>query len=265
MGLAVYAGIIGLMMSLEKSLIFFPASFPHGDWAPAELEFEDVFFSAGDGTKLHGWYVPAPHARGTLLLAHGNAGNLTGRADKIRLFQQRLHLNVFAFDYRGYGKSEGSPSEAGIIDDGQSALNWLAKHKGVESGRVVLYGESLGGGVMVDLASRSPCRALILESTFTSLPDVAASVFPWIPVRWLMRHRLDSASKIGRVSAPLLQLHGQSDRVIPFAIGQRLFQQAREPKQLVALPLHDHNDPLPDEWIEAMAAFLDRCPEHQEK
>lgn len=253
---AVYLGVLILMMALEKSLVFFPVKYPEGEWSPPGLVFEDAWFKAADGTKLHGWYVPCDRPRAHLVYAHGNAGNLSHRWPNLKLFRDRLDVDVLIFDYRGYGRSEGDPSEAGIVADAEAARAWLAEKVGVGESDVVLYGESLGGGVMVDLASRLAPRGLILESTFPSLPDVAAHHYPIFPVRLLMRTRLDSASKIGRYHGPLLQGHGDVDSIIPYSLGQQLFVLANEPKRFVTLAGHDHNDPIPDEWIAAMDEFL---------
>ena len=252
----IYVGVVVLLSAFERSFIFFPTKHPDGDWDPAYLAFEDVWFTSADGVKLHGWYVPHESPVAYLLVAHGNAGNLSHRAPLLAQLHRRVGAAVLIFDYRGYGRSEGSPEEAGIIADAEAARGWLARRAGVDAGDVVLYGESLGGGVMVDLAGRTPTKALILESTFTSLPDVAARVFPWIPVHLAMRTRLDSLSKIGRHRGRLLQFHGDADAVIPYDLGRKLFEAANEPKRFVTLVGHDHNDPPPEEMFEAMRAFL---------
>lgn len=255
-----YVGVVLLLMALEKSLIFFPTKYPDGDWNPRYLKFEDAWFTAADGMKIHGWYVPCEHPLAYILFAHGNAGNLSHRGPSLALLRERAHVAVMIYDYRGYGRSEGEPDEAGIIADAEAARGWLAKRAGIREEDVVLYGESLGGGVMVDLASRTPTRALILESTFSSLPDVAAKAFPFIPVHLLMRTRLDSASKIGRFRGPLLQMHGDADSIIPYEIGKRLFDQANEPKTFVTLRGHDHNDYPPEELHAAVRRFLEQLP-----
>lgn len=253
---AVYGGILLLMMAFEKSLVFFPIQYPDGEWSPPGLVFEDAWFTATDGTKLHGWYVPADEPRAHLIYAHGNAGNLSHRWPNLKRFHDELDVDVLIFDYRGYGRSEGDPSEQGIIADAEAARKWLAEKAGIDESEIVLYGESLGGGVMVDLASRLAPRGLILESTFPSLPDVAAYHYPLIPVRLLMRTRLDSVSKIGNYHGPYLQGHGDADSIIPYTLGQQLFERANEPKHFVTLEGHDHNDPMPKEWIAAMEEFL---------
>jgi len=240
---------------MENSLIYFPSVYPEGIWDPPGLEFEDAWFESEDGTKLHGWYVPQANPRAVVLVAHGNAGNLSHRYE---LLQQLVAMGVSSmiFDYRGYGRSAGVPSEEGILADARAARRWLARRAGVNENEIVLMGESLGGGVMVDLASRDGARALVLENTFTSLPDVAAFHYPWLPVKTLMRTRMDSAAKIGKFRGPLLQVHGDADTIIPFAIGRRLHAAANEPKTFVTIPGGNHNDPRSPAFFAALDRFL---------
>ena len=254
-----YLGVVVIMMFLERSLIFVPSRYPVGNWHPAALTFEDADFRAANGVRLHGWFVPCDQPRAVILFSHGNGGNLTNRADVLRALH-RLGAAVLIYDYRGYGRSEGSPDEAGILRDARAARAWLAKRTGIDERQIVQFGESLGGGVAVDLAAADGARGLILVSTFTTLPDAAAAHFPWLPVRLVMRTRLDSLSKIGRYHGPLLEMHGDADRVVPFALGRRLFAAANEPKQFVEIANGDHNDPLPSEFLQALDRFLDRLP-----
>jgi fermentation-respiration switch protein FrsA (DUF1100 family) len=254
-----YAIIVMFMLAMENSLIYFPSVYPEGDWSPQGLNFEDAWFEAADGTKLHGWYVPHPKPRAVMLIAHGNGGNLTHRRDLLEGLGA-LGVTSLIFDYRGYGRSGGSPTEAGILADARAARRWLAERAGVREGDIVLFGESLGGGVMVDLAAADGARALVLENTFTSLVDVAAFHYPWLPVRLLLRTRMDSAAKIGKYRGPLLQFHGDADTIIPLAIGERLFDAAGEPKQFVVIHGGDHNDPRTGQFFAALDEFLTRLP-----
>jgi hypothetical protein len=146
------------------------------------------------------------------------------------------------------------------LADARAARAWLAAREKCDPADIVLMGESLGGAVAVDLAAGEGARALVLESTFSSLPDVAAYHYPWLPVRWAMRTRLDSAAKIGRYHGPLLQAHGDADTIVPIRFGRRLFEAAGEPKQLLLLSGHDHNDPMPPEFYDALAVLIDRLP-----
>jgi fermentation-respiration switch protein FrsA (DUF1100 family) len=241
-GLVVYCLLIGLLMIFEEKLIYFPMRYPAGDWEPQGLAYEDVWFQAADGIRLHGWYAHHDNPRAVILLAHGNAGNITHRAELIRALHQHFSTSVLVFDYRGYGKSEGRPNERGVLLDARAARSWLAHRAGIDPGQVVLMGRSLGGAVAVDLAATEGARGLILEATFTSLPDVAARHYPWAPVRMLMRNRLDSLSKIAGYAGPLLQVHGAADDIIPIDLGRRLFAQARGPKWFVPIADAGHND-----------------------
>lgn len=240
--LLVYLGLCLLMMFFENSLTYFPAKYPVGNWQPAGLEFEDAWFTADDGTKLHGWYVPVEEPTAVVLFCHGNAGNITGRLDVMQFSQQRLNASLLMFDYRGYGRSEGSPHEQGVLMDARAARQWLAEKSGLPEQEIVLWGESIGGAVAVDLAASEGAGGLILEDTFTSLPAVAAYHYPWLPVRLLMRGRFDSLAKIGNYHGPLLMIHGDADTIVPYHFGQQLFAAANEPKRFVTEPGHDHND-----------------------
>jgi fermentation-respiration switch protein FrsA (DUF1100 family) len=244
--LAVFSVRVGLlvvlcMMLFERPLVF-PA--PHGgDWQPTRFRYEDAWFTAADGTSLHGWFLEQPGAREVVLYAHGNGEDVAYVAPWMDIMRRDLGVSILVFDYRGYGQSEGIPDEAGILADARAARAWLAQRTGKVEGDVVLFGRSLGGAVLVDLAAKDGARALILQSTFSSLPDVAAYHYPWLPVRWFMRTRLNAAAKIGAYTGPLLQTHGTADRVAPIEFGRRLFEAATAAdKEFVELPGYDHND-----------------------
>lgn len=229
-------------MFFEEHLIFFPSRYPIGNWSPVGLQCEDVEFATPDGMRLHGWYCPVQRPRCVFLMAHGNAGNITHRADLIKLWQRLLNVSVFVFDYRGYGRSAGRPHESGVYTDARAAYRWLTANKGIAPDDVVLFGESIGAAVALQLASEVTHRALILESPFTSAVDVGQRTFPWLPVRWIMRNRFASIEKIGRYHGPLLIIHGTQDTLIPFDMGQALFNRANEPKRFYPVAGADHND-----------------------
>jgi uncharacterized protein len=256
--LIVYLLILLMMMWLENSLIYFPAKYPSGWWNPRGLQFEDAEFAAADGTQLHGWYLPGKNPQAVILFCHGNAGNLTHRVDVMQDLPQHADSSLLVFDYRGYGKSQGSPDEAGVLADARAARKWLAERAGVAETDIVLWGESIGGAVAVDLAAEDGARGLILENAFTSLPEVAAWHYPWLPVRWLMRGQLNSLAKIGRYHGPLLMVHGDADSVIPYSFGQKLFAAANEPKRFVTQPGADHNDPRDEVFWNELREFLSR-------
>ncbi len=256
--LAAFLACVLLLMIFEERLIFHPTRHPHGDWQPAGLAVEDAHFHSADGTALHGWFVEHDTPRAVVLFCHGNAGNVTHRADTLRVLHRELRLSVLVFDYRGYGRSKGRPHEAGVLADARAARAWLAERTGVPASEIVLLGRSLGGGVAVDLAAGDGARALILESTFTSLPDVAAGFYPWAPVHWLMRTRLDSKSKIAKFSGPVLQSHGDADEIVPFRLGQQLYEAIpHDDKRLVTLPGRMHNDPQPVTYYRELERFLE--------
>jgi len=242
LGMPLYAwGDKGMWSSLQRKMIFFPTSVLAYTPADFGLPYEDVRIRTSDGVTIHGWMVPCDGSDVTLLFFHGNAGNIGDRVENVR----RLHeigLQVFILDYRGYGLSEGSPSEQGLYKDAQAAYAHLLSRDDVNKERITIFGRSLGGAVAVDLASRVPCRRLILESTFTSAADMAGHILPILPLGRVVTERFDSASKIDKVRAPLLQFHGTQDEIVPYRLGQKLHALAREPKEFVPIPGATHND-----------------------
>jgi len=252
-----YLSILVLIMFLEESLIYIPVRYDD-DWQqPSGLLVEEAWFEADDGTRLHGWYVPHEDPRATILFAHGNAGNLSHRADLLQILHDRVGASVLIFDYRGYGRSEGKPNEKGVLMDGRAARRWLAEREKIPQTDIVLLGRSLGAAVAVDLAASDGARALVLEGAFSSAPDLGAHLYPWLPVRWLMRTRLDSASKIGRYRGPLLMAHGDADTIVPTRFGRKLYEAANEPKRWITFPRLNHNDPQPPWYWGELAAFLE--------
>jgi fermentation-respiration switch protein FrsA (DUF1100 family) len=223
------------------------------------LDFEDAWFSAGDGTRLHGWYCPCKEPRAVLLYAHGNAGNLSYDAPLMKRFQKELRVTALVFDYRGYGRSEGVPTVQGILDDARAARAFLARRAGVKESEVVLMGRSLGGAVAVQLAAGARARGLVLESTFSSYREVAAYHYPRLA--WLVpADKLDAVTQIARYRGPLLQSHGDADQTVPFALGRKLFEAANEPRSFVRIPGGDHNDPPPAEYYRQLDRFLSTLP-----
>ncbi|MFQ5733938.1 MAG: alpha/beta hydrolase [Planctomycetaceae bacterium] len=242
---------------VERSQVFHPVKYPAGNWDDVGIDYEDVWFEAADGTTLHGWFVLHPRTRAVVLFAHGNAGNLSHRIRTLQELHGRQQVSVLIFDYRGYGKSEGSPDEAGLLQDARAARTWLANRTGIPEREVVLMGRSLGGGVMVDLAAKDGARGLILENTFTSLPDVAQRLAPYLPAKLLMSNRFDSVSKIANYRGPLLQTHGDRDGLVPIALARQLHAAANDPKQFVAVPGGGHNSPRTVEYHAALWRFFE--------
>jgi pimeloyl-ACP methyl ester carboxylesterase len=231
------------MLLLERKLIYFPQR-AH-DVRPGDLglAFEDLRLTTEDGVAIHAFYLPPPgEPRWTVLFAHGNAGNVSHRLDRALLLQARLGAAVLLFDYRGYGRSEGSPDEEGTYRDARAAHRWLVEEKRLPPERLVLFGESLGSAVALDLALSRPCRALVLESPFASIPAMARAVYPFLPLWPLVRTRYDNEAKARRLGVPLLVLHGERDEVVPFAQGRRVFEAAPGEKRFFAIPRAGHND-----------------------
>ncbi len=245
---------------LERQLIFHPMPHPKGNWQPPVTAIEDAWFTGKDGTRIHGWFIDHPSPRAVVLFTHGNAGNITLHANRLRVLNEQFGLSVLVFDYRGYGKSEGSPSEQNILSDARAARRWLAKRTGISERDVVLMGRSLGGAVAVDLAAKDGARGLILESTFTSLPDVGAYHYPWLPVRSLMHHQLNSLGKIKLYRGPLLISHGDADEVVPFEQGKRLYDAAPGQKEFVRMAGGTHNSPQSDDYLRALERFISELP-----
>ncbi len=251
-----YLGVCLVLAFFENSLVYRPSK-ARDSWVPAPVpEIQDVELRCEDGTPIHAWWLPCPGAEHTMLYFHGNAGNLSHRGGSIVKLCQILNVNVLIFDYPGYGKSGGSPSERGCYQAADAAYGFLITKQNIKPSNILLYGGSLGGGVAVDLASRQPQCALILVKTFTSAPDAGAAIYPFLPVRWVMRNRFDNLSKIKACTCPVFIAHGNEDLLVPFALGKKLFEAAREPKEFFILEGADHNDPLPAEFFVALRAFL---------
>ena len=234
-------GLGGLLLLFEKHLIYFPSRGHDATPAGLGLAYEEVELRAEDGVGLHGWFLPVKGSRLTVLLCHGNAGNISHRLDRVLLLQSHLAADTLLFDYRGYGRSEGSPDEEGTYRDARAAHGFL-RARGVGPNRLVIMGESLGAAVALQLALEVEARALVLEAPFTSIPDMARAVYPFLPVWPLVRTRYDNLGKIPRLRCPVLVLHGDRDEVVPFPQGQRLFEAAPEPKRFFAIPGAHHND-----------------------
>ncbi len=246
--------------SADELLGLFPAKFPEGNWEPAEIDFEDCWFSSSDGLRLHGWLLRHPQPRATLLHLHGNAGNLSFRAPIAEYLREQCSVNVMLMDYRGFGRSEGVPTMQGLLRDARAARTFLAQRLNLKEQEIVLMGESIGGAVAVDLAAEEGARGLVLENTFSSLREVASNVYPALLVSLLVADKLNSAAKIGKYHGPLFQVHGEADRLVPLASARKLFAAAQEPKSFLELPRHDHNDPLPEMYYSALAKFLSQLP-----
>lgn len=246
----------GCREQVERALIYFPSRELIGSPATLGLAYRDAWFYAADGVRLHGWYIPG-RLPITLLWCHGNAGNISDRLDNIREIRRRLGLGVFIFDYRGYGRSDGHPTEAGVYLDARAARGALIR-EGVPADRIVYFGRSLGAAVALALALEAPPAGLIIETPFLSVRAMANRTLPGSGV--LFKSRFDSLEKIGLLRSRLLILHGDADEVVPFEHGRRLFEQAPEPKAFYTIRGAHHNDTYlvgGEAYWAAWASFLD--------
>jgi fermentation-respiration switch protein FrsA (DUF1100 family) len=249
------------MLAFERRLIYFPVRGLDLEPGALGLNHEEAFLVAEDGVRIHAWLLPLAGARRVVLVCHGNAGNISHRLDRALGMQRRLGLSVLLFDYRGYGRSEGSPDEEGTYRDARAAYRYATEVKGVPPGAIVLFGESLGAAVAAQLALERPAGALILESAFTSIPDMARAAYPFLPpVGPLIRTRYDTLAKVPRLALPLLVLHGERDDIVPPAQGRRVFEAAGGPKRFVTIPGAGHNDTYVaggEAYWRALADFLE--------
>ncbi|HUJ10715.1 MAG TPA: alpha/beta hydrolase [Verrucomicrobiae bacterium] len=291
-----FAAILLFLRWREPHMLYYPDRDLEATPDQIGLNYDDVTLVASDGVKINGWLVHGVHAvvapvsgalsvaagtaattksPVTVLFFHGNAGNISHRLDKLQILAG-LGADIFIIDYRGYGRSEGSPNEIGTYRDAEAAYEYVTKRVAGEpraalaargaamSSRgnpsaVVVYGESLGSAIAVDLATKHPVGGVIIEEAFTSIGDVGQKMFPFLPVRWLVRNKYDTLSKIGRINAPLLMFHSREDEFFNIRHAQRLLAAAKEPKQLVELH-GDHNDAFAvsaETYRNALRAFLD--------
>jgi fermentation-respiration switch protein FrsA (DUF1100 family) len=259
-GLTAGYGVVTLtLLALEDRLLFHPVSASRS-WTPPPPGFEvhDIEFRTAEGTRVHARWFPRRGARGAVLVCHSRAGNLSLalRPEEIAGWQEGLGQAVLVFDYPGYGRSAGSPSEAGCYAAADAAYDWLTRTRQVAPQRLLIFGRSLGSAVAVDLASRRPHRALVLVSPFTSLPDAARHHLPFLATGQLMRNRFDSLAKIGRCPGPVFIVHGTDDHLVPFGLGEQLFAAANPPKSFLPVAGARHGDCLTPAFFPALRAFL---------
>lgn len=249
-----YAAVVALMFVFQRSLMYFPDTRRTPPAAAGLAQAQEIALAAADGTRLIAWYVAPAPGRPLVLYFQGNGGALRLRAARFGRIVAPGN-GLLALSYRGYGGSEGRPSEDGLIADARAAYDDAAAR--VPAARIVAFGESLGSAVAVALATERKVAGLILDAPFTAAVDVAASVYPIVPVRWLMKDQFNSAARIGKVEAPLLVLHGERDTVIPIGFGERLFARANEPKRMVRFPDGTHVDLDSHGAMAEILAFLD--------
>ncbi len=245
---------------VERRFVYYPTREIHANPSQIGLPFQDVYFDTDDGVRLNGWFVPSEGSNVTLLVFHGNAGNLEHRIPWIGMLHA-LPANIWIIDYRGYGRSSGSPHEKGLYLDAEASYRWWDQQYGSKGGKLVVVGESLGGAVAVDLASRRRVDGLILQSTFTSMRDMAKTLLPIGLLQPLFGFHFDSAAKIPNLACPKLLIHGDIDEIVPLRLGRKLFELASEPKEYWEVSGAGHND-LPwaagPEYNSRLSKFLNR-------
>jgi len=254
--LAAYAVLVSGIYVFQRHLLYFPDVSHPELGALAELGVREVKVTTADGVSLLSWYLPPRDGRPVIAYFHGNGGHIGYRAERLRRFG-RDGLGVLMLEYRGYGGNPGSPTEAGLHADATAAVDFL-EDCGIMSNRLVLYGESLGSGVAVSLAAQHDVAGLILEAPFTSVAEVAQYHYSFVPASILVRDRFDSLSRIAKVKAPILVLHGERDRIVPVRFGRALFDAAPEPKELWLAPEAGHEDLAWFGALEAVRSFLER-------
>lgn len=256
-----YLAILGTLLLLEDRLLYGPRNADMVK-APAGITLEEIEMTSRLGHRIHAWWtVPKDWQpeQGAVLFCHGNGGNLTYRGRALPHWTGEMGQAVLLFDYPGYGRSSGEPSEEGCYAAGEAAYDWLRETAGVPAERLILYGGSLGGGTAVELAQHRPHRALVLVATFTSFPDIAQAHFPWLPSRWLVHNQFDNLGKIAACRRPVFIAHAPEDRTIPFAQGERLFAAAQEPKRFLTMWNYRHNDLPTIDFYPALRDFLAEC------
>ena len=243
LGVCLYAGLSALIYFRQSSLIYYPNVAGRNLSATPQqigLSFEDVELVTEDKVRLHGWFVPSADARGTLLFFHGNAGNISHRLDSIVIFN-RMGLDVFIIDYRGYGRSQGRATESGTYHDAEAAWFYLTETRGIDASKIIVFGRSLGSSIAAWLASRHRPAALILESSFSSVPSMAQRLYPFLPVKLLATFSYDTRRYVSSLACPLLVVHSQDDEIIPYAEGRLVFDAAPADKQFLDIR-GGHND-----------------------
>ncbi len=258
--LAGYAGLALLVYVFQSRMLYFPDSKIVHSPEHIGLDYDGVVFRSMDGVRLSGWFIPAENAHGVILFHHGNAGNISHRLDSIALFHH-LRWSVFIFDYRGYGSSEGKPSEEGTYLDAQGAWDHLVRDRGADPSKIVCFGRSLGGAIAARLASEKTPAGLILEATFASIPDLAADLYRFLPVRLLSRLQYNTLSLMQAIRCPVLVVHSRDDEIIPYRHAQRIYEAAGAPKRLLEIR-GSHNEGFLSSgrvYLDGLEGFLAEC------
>ncbi|MFP3868590.1 MAG: alpha/beta hydrolase [Desulfobacteraceae bacterium] len=245
---------------IERTFIFFPSHRLEATPLQMGLQFQECFFTNEDGLELHGWYVPAKGSAPVIMWCHGNGGNISHRLDYITRLHQ-IGLGVWIFDYRGYGLSQGRPSEAGVYQDARAAYHHLCSALAVRPLQIVLLGRSLGGVIAADLATQVVVRALIVESAFTRIGDMARHHYAWLPGKVLFAHKFDLTQRLAALKIPKLFIHGEQDEIVPFWMGEQLYKMAPPPKEFYPIPGAGHNDTYlvgDQKYFTRLKSFIDQ-------
>ena len=267
----VYSAVGWTLFFMQPTFLFKPTR--EVSYTPDELglDFEEVTLETSDGVLLNSWYVPAENCEVTILFCHGNGGNIMHRLDSINIFHN-LGLNCFIFDYRGFGKSHGTPTEEGTYLDARAAYDWLVNVKKVSPENIIILGRSLGGSIASHLASNVKARGLVIESAFTSYADIGSKFYPYMPVRWFARFNYKTVDYLKNVYCPVMIIHSRNDEVVPFEFGLELYNIANEPNRFIEI-FGSHNDSFLvsseiykdawTSWLNFLEENQDQSSEHQ--
>ena len=236
----IYVGFGLMLYLLQSRFLYCPVKKILYTPQDIGLKYEDITLTSSNGIEINGWYIPVPDANFTILFCHGNGGNITHRLDSIQQFNQ-LGMNCLIFDYQGYGRSGGKPTEQGTYDDARAAYDWLINEKGLAPENIIIFGRSLGSSIAAKLATEVDCASLAIESSFTSYLDMAKNYYPYMPVRLFVSYKYNTAECLESVSCPVLIIHSPDDETIPFRFGRKLYEVADEPKEFIEIS-GGHND-----------------------
>ncbi len=254
---SVWVSLIIMFHFFQQNFIYFPHSEIVSTPKTIPLDYEDLTLTTSDGIEIHAWWVPNQNARATLLFLHGNAGNISHRLDSINIFHQ-MGFSVLIIDYRGYGKSTGKPTEEGTYIDAETAWLYLINEKKINSDEIVIFGRSLGGAIAAWLADKYPSAALIVESTFTSIPDISKHYYPYLPISLVARIIYPTIDRMSNINSPVLVIHSANDEIVPYKFGKELFNQANDPKTFLEIN-GGHNDGFitsSDKYINGIEHFI---------
>lgn len=247
-----------LLYLFQERYVYYPYSTIQITPRDTGLYYEEVYLATSDDLKIHGWFLPKDDARGTLLFLHGNAGNISHRLESLRLFHD-MGLSVFIIDYRGYGLSEGSPSEEGTYRDAEAAWNYLTGERGIPAGEIAVFGRSLGGSVAAWLATQYTPAVLIIESTFSSAVDMGKHIYPFLPIKLITRIKYPTIERMPDIHCPLLVIHSREDEIVPFQQGRHIYNAANEPRSFLEIR-GDHNQGFLQSgmtYVKGIRDFLD--------